>query len=90
VLEAVFLASIVLVPVLAGVVAAYLRRPWWWAALAAVVLLVVFAIAPEPEEGEARVDAGDIGFLVGVAVVAVALVWLGALLGRRLALRRGA
>lgn len=54
------------------------------AALAAVVLLFLFAILPEPEEGEPRVAAGDIVFLLLVALIAVALVWVGGLLGRRL------
>ena len=84
VLEAIFLASIIVVPLLAGAVSAYLGRPWWWAALAAVVVLFLFAILPPPEEGEPRVAAGDILFLLIVALIAVALVWLGALLGRRL------
>ena len=83
-LEAIFLASIIVVPLLAGAVSAYLGRPWWWAALAAVVVLFLFAILPPPEEGEPRVAAGDILFLLIVALIAVALVWLGALLGRRL------
>jgi hypothetical protein len=84
VLEAAFLVSIVAVPLLAGAVVAYLGRPWWWAAVVAVVVLFVFAIAPAPEEGEPRVAAADIAFLVVVALIAVALVWLGAFLGRRL------
>jgi hypothetical protein len=84
VLEAIFLAAIVLVPLVAGGVVAYLGRPWWWAAVVAVVILVVFAIAPPPEEGEPRVAAGDLLFLVSVSLVAVALVWVGALVGRRL------
>jgi hypothetical protein len=83
-LEAIFLASIVVVPLLAGAVVAYLGRPWWWAALAAVVILILFAILPSPEEGEPRVAAGDIVFLVIVALIAIGLVWVGALLGRRL------
>lgn len=83
-LEAIFLASIVVVPLLAGALAAYLGRPWWWAALAAVVILILFAIVPPPEEGESRVAAGDIVFLLVLALIAVALVWVGALLGRRL------
>jgi hypothetical protein len=84
VLEAIFLASLVLVPLVGGAVAAYVGKPWWWAAVVAVVVLVVFAIAPPPEEGEARVAAGDLLFLLLVSLVAVALVWVGALVGRRL------
>lgn len=83
-LEALFLVAIIAVPLLAGAVAAYLGRPWWWAALAAVVLFFAFAIIPPPEEGEPRVEAGDIVFLAILALIAVALVWVGALLGRRL------
>ncbi len=44
--EALFLASIVVVPLLAGTAIAYAGRPWWWAAVVAVVVLLVFAIAP--------------------------------------------
>jgi hypothetical protein len=86
-LEAVFLILIVVLPVVAGVLAVYFGRPWWWAAVAAVVILFALAILPPPEEGEPRVAAGDIAFLVVVALIAVALVWAGALLGRRLARR---
>lgn len=87
-LEAIFLTSIIVVPLLAGAVVAYLGRPWWWAAVAAVVFLVLFAILPPPEEGESRVVAGDILFLLIVALIAVALVWVGAFFGRRLQARR--
>jgi hypothetical protein len=83
-LEAIFLASVVVVPLLAGAVVAYLGRPWWWAAIVAVVFLVLFAIVPAPEEGEPRVAAEDFLFILILAVIAVALVWLGGLLGRRL------
>ena len=89
-LEAVFLISIVVLPVVAGAVTAYLGRPWWWAAVVAVVLLFVFAIAPPPEEGESRFVAEDIVFLVFVAAIATALVWAGAFLGRRLRASRAA
>jgi hypothetical protein len=90
VLEAVFLASIVVVPLVAGAAVAYLGRPWWWAAVAAVVILIAFAVLPPPEEGEPRVQAGDLAFLAVVALIAVGLVWVGALLGRRLRERRAA
>ena len=88
-LEALFLISIVVLPIAAGAVVAYLGRPWWWAAVVAVVALLVFAIAPAPEEGEPRVEVGDILFLVAVTLIAVALVWVGALIGRRLRTRAG-
>jgi hypothetical protein len=84
VLEALFLVAIVAVPLLAGAVATYLAKPWWWAALAAAVLLFAFAIIPPPEEGEARVAGDDLAFLAILALIAVALVWIGALLARRL------
>jgi hypothetical protein len=87
--EAIFLVSIVVVPILAGAAATYFARPWWWAALASVVILFLLAIVPAPEEGEPRVAAGDLVFLAIVALLAVALVWIGAFLGRRLR-RRGA
>jgi hypothetical protein len=58
-----------------------------WAALATVVILISFAILPPPEEGEPRVEAGDILFLLIVALFAVVLVWAGAFLGRRLRVR---
>jgi hypothetical protein len=83
VLEALFLIAIVVVPLLAGAVATYLRRPWWWAALAAVVLLFAFAIIPPPEEGESRLVADDLVFLAILALIAVALVWVGGRLARR-------
>ncbi len=86
--EAVFLASLVVVPLLAGAVVAYAGRPWWWAAIVAVVVLVLFAILPAPEEGEPRVAAGDVLFLVVISVIAVVLVGLGGLIGRRLRARR--
>jgi hypothetical protein len=86
--EALFLASIIVVPLLAGAAIAYAGRPWWWAAVLAVLVLLIFAIAPAPEEGEPRVAAGDLLFLVFISAIAVALVWLGGVLGRRLRARR--
>ena len=67
-------------PLVAGGVVAYLGRPWWWAAIAAVVILFVFAIAPPPEEGQPRVAAEDWVCLLVVALIAFALVWVGALI----------
>jgi hypothetical protein len=49
-----------------------------------VVILVLFATVPAPEEGEPRVAADDLLFLLVVALIAVGLVWLGAVVGRRI------
>lgn len=70
-------------PLGAGAVARLARRPWWWAAALAVVVVLVAAIAPEPEEGEARLVAGDLVFLLVVALIAAGLAWLGARLAGR-------
>jgi hypothetical protein len=43
------------------------------------------AIAPEPEEGESRLVAGDLVFLLIVAMVVAGLAWLGARLAGRFA-----
>jgi hypothetical protein len=86
--ELVLLVAVVVVPLALGVAFAYARRPWWWGGVAAVVVFLVAAILPEPEEGESRVAPGDIAFLVVVAALVVALVWLGAVAGRRFAQRR--
>jgi type VI protein secretion system component VasK len=77
------LAALVL-PLILGVVAALMKRPWWWAAIVAVVVAMIATIAPTPEPGEARVVAGDIPFLLIVAAVASGLVWLAYFLTRRL------
>ena len=45
------LAAVVL-PVVLGMVSAFMRRPWWWAAIVAVVVAMVAAIAPTPEPGK--------------------------------------
>ena len=79
------LAFVVLVlPLALGAALEHLRRPWWWAAVAAVVLVVLAAVVPEPEAGEARLQEGDLVFLLIIALIAVALARLGALLARRL------
>lgn len=70
------LAALVL-PLMLGMVAALMKRPWWWAAIVAVLVAMVAAIAPTPEPGEARLVAGDIPFLLIVAAVVAGLVWLG-------------
>ena len=79
------IAALVL-PLILGVVAALMKRPWWWAASVAAV---VAAIAPTPEPGEARVVVGDVPFLLIVAAVASGLVWLAFFLTRRLRKRSG-
>jgi lysylphosphatidylglycerol synthetase-like protein (DUF2156 family) len=82
------IAALVL-PLILGVVAARMKRPWWWAAIVAVVVAMVAAIAPTPEPGEARVVVGDVPFLLIVAAVASGLVWLAFFLTRRLRKRSG-
>jgi hypothetical protein len=82
--EIALLVAVIGVPVALGAAAVALRRPWWWGALLAVVVFLVAAIAPEPEEGESRVAAGDLVFLAVVSVFVVVLAWVGAWLVRRL------
>ena len=53
----------------------------------AVAVFWVVAIAPEPEEGESRLAAGDLGFLLVVSLIVAGLTWLGAWAGRRWLLR---
>ena len=86
--EVLLLLAVVAVPVLLGAAAVLVARPWWWAALAAAVVFFVVAIAPEPEEGESRVAAGDLVFLAVVALFVAGLTWLGARATRRLRARR--
>jgi len=88
--EAFLLVAVAVVPVLAGVAAGYRRRPWWWAAGTAAVVAVAAAILPSPEEGESRVTVGDVPFLLVLVLFVAGLAWLGALVGRALARRRGA
>ena len=86
--EAVLLLAVVVLPPVLGAVAAIAAKPWWWAAGAAVVLAMVAAIAPEPEVGEPRLAAGDVGFLLVVAAFVVILTLLGYFVARRLGTRR--
>jgi hypothetical protein len=72
------------VPIGLGALAAVLGRPWWWGALLAIAVVFVAAIAPEPEEGESRLVAGDLVFLAIVALFVAALTWLGAWVTQRL------
>jgi hypothetical protein len=82
--EALFLLAVLAVPLAIGAATVFLRRPWWWGAVLAVAIVFVAAIAPEPEEGESRLVAGDLIFLLIVALVVAGLTWLGAWLARRL------
>lgn len=87
----VLLAVVALVlPLLLGAGAAMMRRPWWWAALIAVTLAFVAMVAPQPEPGESRLAAEDLGFVLLVLAVVVLLVWLGSLIGRWLVRNRQA
>ena len=71
------LIAVLVLPIVVGVATRYLRRPWWWGAIVASVAVFIAAIAPEPEEGESRLVAGDLVFLAVVAAIASALVWFG-------------
>lgn len=86
--ELFLLLAVTVLPLVLGVVAVLLRRPWWWAAIGAVVIAMVAAIAPTPEAGEPRVAAGDLAFLAVVALWVVGLAWLGAFVTRWLSQRR--
>jgi hypothetical protein len=74
-------------PIIAGAIARLARRQWWWGAVLAIVVILVAAIAPEPQEGESRLAAGDLVFLLVVAAIAAGLAWLGAWLAGRFAQR---
>jgi hypothetical protein len=82
--EILLLLSIVAAPIAAGVLTALLGRPWWWGAILSIAVFLVAALVPEPEEGESRLAAGDLAFLLLVALVVAALTWLGAWTARRL------
>jgi uncharacterized membrane protein YkvI len=81
--EVLFVLAAFALPILAGAAARLLGRPWWWGAILAIVFMLVAAIAPEPEEGESRLVAGDLVFLLIVALVVAGLAWLGARLAGR-------
>ena len=83
--EVFFVLAAFALPILAGAAARLLGRPWWWGAVVAVVVMLVAAIVPEPEEGESRLAAGDLVFLLIVALVVAGLAWLGARLASRFA-----
>jgi hypothetical protein len=86
--EVFLLVAAVALPLLLGLTAALLRKPWWWAACLGVVIVMVAMIAPQPEPGESRVAVGDLPFLLVVALLVVGLVWLAYYLARRLWVRR--
>ena len=81
--EVFFVLAAFALPILAGAAARLLGRPWWWGAIAAIVVMLLAAIAPEPEEGESRVAAGDLVFLLIVALIVAGLAWVGARLAGR-------
>ena len=60
--ELFLLLTLLPLPIVLGIFAAYFQKPWWWAALAAVVLVMIATIAPTPEAGQPRVAAGDLVF----------------------------
>jgi hypothetical protein len=81
--EVLLLLAVTAVPLIIGAATAYFARPWWWGALVSVAVFLLAAIAPEPEEGEARVSGGDLAFLLIVSLFVAGLTWLGAWAGRR-------
>jgi uncharacterized membrane protein YkvI len=81
--EILLLLSIVAAPLAAGALATLLSRPWWWGAILAIAVFLIAALVPEPEEGESRLVAGDLVFLLVVALVIAGLTWLGAWATRR-------
>jgi hypothetical protein len=86
--EVFLLVAAVILPLLLGVVAALLRKPWLWAAALGVVMAMIAAIAPQPEAGQARVTLGDTPFLLGVAFWATGLIRLSHYLMDRLWVKR--
>ena len=82
--ELLLLLTLLPLPIVLGMFAAYFQKPWWWAALVAVVLAMLATIAPTPEAGQPRVAAGDLLFLLVVALWAAAVAWAGWFLARRL------
>ena len=82
--ELLLLLTLLPLPIVLGMFAAYFQKPWWWAALMAVVLVMIAAIAPTPEAGQPRVAAGDLLFLLVVALWAAAVAWAGWFMARRL------
>jgi len=86
--EVLLLLAIIVVPLILGAALAAQGKPWVWAAALAAFLVVLATLVPSPEEGEARLAAGDIPFLVVVCLIAAGLAWLGAFLGRRFLARR--
>jgi uncharacterized membrane protein YkvI len=81
--EVFLVLAVFALPILAGAAARLLGKPWWWGAIVAIVIMLVAAIAPEPEEGESRLVAGDLVFLFVVALIVAGLAWLGARLAGR-------
>lgn len=51
------LAAVVL-PLILGVIAALMKRPWWWAAIVAVLVAMVAAIAPTPRARGSAIRGG--------------------------------
>lgn len=88
--EVLLMMVALVLPLLLGAGAAMMRKPWWWAALVAVILAFLAMVAPQPEPGESRLAAGDLGFVLVVLAVVVLLVWLGSLLGSWLVRKRPA
>lgn len=86
--ELFLLLTLLPLPIVLGVFAAYFHKPWWSAALVAVVLVMIATIAPTPEAGQPRVAAGDLVFLLVVALWVAAVAWAAWYLARRLLANR--
>ena len=73
--EVILLITTLVMPLVLGIAAALLRKPWWWAAALGIVIAMIGVIAPEPEAGESRLTAGDLPFLLMVALWVTGLTW---------------
>jgi hypothetical protein len=85
--EVILLITTLVMPLVLGIAAALLRKPWWWAAALGIVIAMIGVIAPAPEAGESRLTAGDLPFLLMVALWVTCLAWLANYLVVRLWIR---
>jgi hypothetical protein len=85
--EVILLITTLVMPLVLGIAVGLLRKPWWWAAALGIVIAMIGVIAPEPEAGESRLTAGDLPFLLMVALWVTCLAWLANYLVVRLWIR---